>query len=359
MSFFYKWANFRVKTLKVSSTINFSGLTASQAVFTDASKNLVSNTITGSGNVVMSTSPTLVTPALGTPSALVGTNITGTAAGLTAGNVTTNANLTGPITSVGNATAVAAQTGTGSTFVMQASPSFTTSIIGDATFAAFNTITTNLSIGGAATTLSIGASTGTFAVGNVTFTLTNATTLVAGADLTIRRNTSDGADSGSLFIASGGSAAMARGALIALWGNESVGVGLLELKAGNVTGGHVELNVNGAVGARLSQTTGAFTVNTITVLSGTTAAVYNTVATTVNAFGAATTLTLGASTVACGLGVASSSSAFLNLPAGTTAKSTLRVPHGSAPTSPVDGDIWTTTAGLFVRINGGTVGPLA
>jgi hypothetical protein len=46
----------------------------------------------------------LVTPALGTPSALVGTNITGTAAGLTAGTVTTNANLTGDVTSVGNAT---------------------------------------------------------------------------------------------------------------------------------------------------------------------------------------------------------------------------------------------------------------
>lgn len=43
---------------------------------------------TGSGSVVLATSPTLVTPALGTPSALVGTNITGTAAGLTAGNAT-------------------------------------------------------------------------------------------------------------------------------------------------------------------------------------------------------------------------------------------------------------------------------
>jgi Collagen triple helix repeat (20 copies) len=61
-------------------------------------------TSTGTGNVVLSTSPTLVTPALGTPSALVGTNITGTASGLTAGNVTTNANLTGDVTSVGNAT---------------------------------------------------------------------------------------------------------------------------------------------------------------------------------------------------------------------------------------------------------------
>jgi hypothetical protein len=42
-------------------------------------------TSTGSGNNVLSTSPTLVTPALGTPSALVGTNITGTAAGLSIG----------------------------------------------------------------------------------------------------------------------------------------------------------------------------------------------------------------------------------------------------------------------------------
>jgi hypothetical protein len=42
-------------------------------------------TSTGSGANVLSNSPTLVTPALGTPSALVGTNITGTAAGLSIG----------------------------------------------------------------------------------------------------------------------------------------------------------------------------------------------------------------------------------------------------------------------------------
>lgn len=39
--------------------VTLSGLTASQAVFTDGSKGLVSNAITGSGNVVMSASPTL------------------------------------------------------------------------------------------------------------------------------------------------------------------------------------------------------------------------------------------------------------------------------------------------------------
>lgn len=43
---------------------------------------------------------------------------------------------------------------------------------------------------------------------------------------------------------------------------------------------------------------------------------------------------------------------------GTTAKAGVNVPHGAAPTSPVNGDLWTTTAGLYVRINGATVGPL-
>jgi len=31
-----------------------------------------------------------------------------------------------------------------------------------------------------------------------------------------------------------------------------------------------------------------------------------------------------------------------------------RLPHGAAPSSPGDGDVWTTTSGLFVRINGVT-----
>ena len=55
-------------------------------------------TSTGTGNTVLSTSPTLVTPALGTPTALVGTNITGTAASLTAGNATTAAAATTVVT---------------------------------------------------------------------------------------------------------------------------------------------------------------------------------------------------------------------------------------------------------------------
>jgi len=55
----------------------FTSLTASSAVATDASKGLVSVTNTGTGNNVLATSPTLVTPALGTPASGVMTNVTG------------------------------------------------------------------------------------------------------------------------------------------------------------------------------------------------------------------------------------------------------------------------------------------
>lgn len=99
--------------------------------------------ISGTGSVCMTTSCTLVTPALGTPASGVATNLTGTAAGLTAGNVTTNANLTGPITSVGNATSIASQTGTGTKFVVDTSPTLVTPVLGVATG-------TSLGLGGAA-----------------------------------------------------------------------------------------------------------------------------------------------------------------------------------------------------------------
>jgi hypothetical protein len=123
----------------------------------------------------------LVTPALGTPSALVGTNITGTATSFTASNVTTNANLTGHITSLGNATilgsfdstalrgALTDETGTGVN-VFGTSPTITTSLVaGSASFDLLNTTATTINFaGGASTALNIGhaSSNATFA-GNV------------------------------------------------------------------------------------------------------------------------------------------------------------------------------------------------
>ncbi len=43
------------------------------------------------------------------------------------------------------------------------------------------------------------------------------------------------------------------------------------------------------------------------------------------------------------------------LPASTASTAYLKMPHGIAPSSPVDGDIWTTTAGMYARINNTSV----
>jgi hypothetical protein len=108
------------------------GLTASSTdTLTNKSIDLTDNTITGtslelktaisdetgSGSLVFATSPTLVTPVLGTPASGTLTNCTfptlnqsttGSSASCTGNSatVTTNANLTGDVTSTGNATAI-------------------------------------------------------------------------------------------------------------------------------------------------------------------------------------------------------------------------------------------------------------
>ncbi len=75
----------------------------------------------------------LTTPALGTPSALVGTNISGTGSSFTAGHVTTNANLTGDVTSSGNATTIAANAVTSAKMAVVNTRRVCDIIIGDTT----------------------------------------------------------------------------------------------------------------------------------------------------------------------------------------------------------------------------------
>ena len=127
---------------------------------------------TGSGSTVLSTSPTLITPALGTPSALVGTNITGTATAFTASNVTTNANLTGNVTSIGNATTLASI------------PGISGASLTSLTAANISAGTAGISVTGNAATVTTNAN----LTGNVT-SVGNATTLasipaISGASLT-------------------------------------------------------------------------------------------------------------------------------------------------------------------------------
>ena len=93
-------------SLTVTGTTTLSGLTASTALALDASKNVVSVTNTGTGNNVLATSPTLVTPALGTPSSGVVTNLTGTASININGTVGATTASTGAFTTL-SATGVA------------------------------------------------------------------------------------------------------------------------------------------------------------------------------------------------------------------------------------------------------------
>ena len=117
---------------------------------------------TGTGTkFVMDTSPTLITPVLGTPTSgtltnctfpTLNQNTTGSAA-----TVTTNADLTGVITSTGNATVIASQTGTGSKFVVDTSPTLVTPTIGAATATSLNKITVTAPATGATLTIADGA----------------------------------------------------------------------------------------------------------------------------------------------------------------------------------------------------------
>ena len=123
-------ASLKFKDVYLTGTVNADSLTASQAVFTNASKGLVSNAITGTGNVVMSTSPTLVTPALGTPSSVTLTNATGLPVSTGISGLGTGvATLLATPSSANLAAAVTDETGSGS-LVFATSPTLVTPALG-------------------------------------------------------------------------------------------------------------------------------------------------------------------------------------------------------------------------------------
>ena len=61
----------------------------------------------------------------------------------------------------------------------------------------------------------------------------------------------------------------------------------------------------------------------------------------------------------CGFGSSGTSTSTIGMfQASSTSVSSMRILPGTAPSSPVEGDMWSTTSGLFYEDNSGTVGPL-
>ena len=117
------------------------------------------------------TSPTLTGPALGIPASGTLTSCTGLPVSTGIDGLGANvATFLATPSSANLAAAVTGETGSGA-LVFDTSPTFTTSVIGGATMAVFNTVSTNISGFGAATTMTLGATTGNAYVRNPTLTL--------------------------------------------------------------------------------------------------------------------------------------------------------------------------------------------
>jgi hypothetical protein len=163
-------------TLSASSTTTLSGLTASTALALDASKNVVSVTNTGTGSNVLATSPTLVTPVLGTPTSVTLTNATGLPISTGVSGLGANvATFLATPSSANLAAAVTDETGTGS-LVFATSPTFVTPALGTPSSGVVTNLTGTASININGTVGATTANTGAF----TTLSATGVTTVQAG-----------------------------------------------------------------------------------------------------------------------------------------------------------------------------------
>ena len=261
-------------------------------------------TATGTGSVVLSTSPQLTTSVTtnSTSFDLLNTtattlNIGGAATTLALGASTGTATVNNPTVTLANATALN---------INGASPVIATT---STTASVFNSTVTTLNIGGAATALNFGASTGTATIANPTVTLSNATALTLNGASPVIATTSTTASvfNSTVTTLNIGGAATSVG-IGAATGTTTIANPTVTLS--NATA----LNLNGASPSIVTSSTG-------------TASVFNTNALTGNLFGAASAITIGNTT----FGRIQTSASTVTITAGTnTANASVSlVPQGT------------------------------
>ena len=261
-------------------------------------------TITGTGSVVLSTSPQLTTSVTTNSSSfdLLNTTATtvnafGAATTLSLGAASGTATVNNSTVTLANATALN---------INGASPAIATT---STTASLFNSTVTTLNIGGAATTLALGASTGTATIANQTVTLSNATALnLNGASPVIATTSTTASVFNSTVTTLNIGGAATAVALGASSGTTTIANPTVTLS--NATA----LNINGASPSIVTSSTA-------------TASVFNTNALTGNLFGAASAITIGSTTY----GRIQTSSSTITITAGTnTANASVSlVPQGT------------------------------